>query len=477
MSSLVKGYLALGLEDRSAGGVVELDLDALVGSGLEQPLQRSLEVFEGIHQDLKEVDRIQTSLESYHSLLSMVVDHGKEICPTTARAIQVGLEGLDPMFSYEYQTLDGDVTTVSMEKLAEAFSVAMKAAGRAIDKLFAVLYELWVNLTSGLSRTEKRLEALLKRIDAVETDVSRVVSVKGGTRLMVRDDFRGNDLASLRDLNNVARFMYDDYPRQIEGLIRDAVALFSKVPVSSSDKDKTSSHRAQAIMDFQELPRKHFRPIPNNIAAKPSELPPDLAKFPGLKRSPILPGNHALVMGVREDMFLIKGTTAGDADVEIPRIYLTVFRFLDRLLVVEFTRLEVQSKKTEVKYELPTRQELRNMVRELQGILKYAMKAGETKAGYARLKTETEKQIRYITYSTSTHDERMEDLRNRTNSSIFAGSLRSLLRKAVHPTGHFIGYLGSTVNAYVGLIEYNLTQLEKATKGERASQPALPAPT
>jgi hypothetical protein len=461
----------------AAGVVVETDVELEVSAedDLEpvelevtpEPAEVLQAEAQAVANDIDNFTDMSAALEAYDALLSRALQDEQGISGITAEAIRIGLESIDESFggvevipsleSFGETCSRQTATTISLESLREKMGVVLKATKAAIDKLFRILYDLWVEMTGGAARAQKRLEKIAERVKALSVQrVNKQVTVNGTARLSVGIDFVGNDAQGVRDIQAIADYIYSQYPTQAESLIRAAAAHYQSVKVGLfAFSEEAALARGAALLDFASIPGKHMKPIKGAQPAKRAELPASLQKYEGVVTSHKVAGNFALVQFIKQ---ITARFGTGDAGADQAVAIATMFH---RVFNIQFVPLNVRSNPKAETYKLPTKVELQAMVKELDALLGQVEKSKENKTKYEKIRTEVDGILDDIFKASSSIGEQVT-LPRWTNPLVNA--MQSLTRLLVQPGGQFNGYVVSSANAFMAVLEYNLKHFEEAAE-------------
>lgn len=450
--------------------VVSTEADESLDVGITTPEEKLVEEMDQVADDAAHFEKVSESLEAYHTLLSKALADNNGIDAITAESIRIGLEHMDESFAGDQlipgmeafgQTSSRHVATkVSMESIASGFKATVEAGKRAMLKLFDLLYELWTKMTGGVARAQERakeLDAKIRELDATSVGYART-TVKGKARLSRGVEFVGNDVDAIRQVGEVADYMYGTYPAQVTGLIKDAIKVFKDGGnVALKGEAEINAIRGRMLEEFLRLPKKHFKPVPGSTTANPKELPPSIAKYVGVTRSHVLPGNFAL-------MVYLKPITSGgrNGNEKTEALLHTAFNF-DKVFNIEFGRLNVKADtQNEETYGIPDKKELINVSSEVRKVLTRLERASAVEKQYKELKNDVKKHHDEVVKASSNVIQTMDPFNKILHPGVM--TLNALTRKLVHPAGQFNGYVVSTMNAFLSVLEHNLKEFTKAAK-------------
>lgn len=442
-------------EEHVAGDETDVTPAAADPDGIDEEVQHIAKV----ESDIDHFQDVSESLEAYYGILARGMETTDGVHGDTAEAIRLGIERLDPMFQ------DADIipameafgqissrhtaTYISMETVNDNIKTVMEATKRAIAKLFELLYELWTKVTGGVARTRIRVKKLAEQLDNLKGDASVQTQVSGSARLTIGTQFMGNDPRGLAAIEDVAEYIYQDYPRIALGIASDTAQLFEKIPLTPKHRLDAASKQMNAavedaVADFVKIPKKYLTKLPNQTTAEQSELPPKLRKVSGVQRSHRLPGNYAVVQYISERTGSAKEAMLNFGD----------------LFNVAFIALEGASgaQKTET-YRVPSVREMTEITKRTTAVLDQINKGDANKKAYKDAKQKLEKTSEIIDAKVN-----MPHL-----SNPLVRSLNGMARTLTQPSGAFNGYVVGTLNSYLSVLEHNVNVLAKevGTKSDK----------
>lgn len=442
-----------------------VSIEDFVDPLLETEVAEVREQVDAVEDDIAHFEKVSAAVEAYQSLLADALDGGEGISAQTAQAMRVGLEGIDsyfcdtqPIASLEAFEIDAvSATEVSLEDIKGTMKSVADAAKRAIQKLFDMLYELWTAITGGAARAAKRLDAIKERLKALKgTSVNKTLSVKGSARLSVDGIFAGNDPKAVDSIGKVADYIYNDYPKQMEGFVKEAIELYRGLTPAIINFDKSAKAKVlEALVSFNQLPRKHLKPPTSKETVTDAELPPSLDKYPTLVRSNLLVGNYAVVSYIKEI------NTHGDKE-PATRTMATIATMFHRIYNVSFVALNRRERSFGAEnesYQVPTKSDMESMAAKLSVLLDQVVKSSGTKVKYNAIKKDIDRAVKDIAEKSGMNIQSIATEGARYAPHLVR-SLQSLARLLVQPSGQFNGYVVSTVNAFMGLLNHNLNQFE-----------------
>lgn len=440
-----------------------------------------------VANDIDHFQDMSATLEAYADLLTQsLANDGHGVPASTGEAIRIGLERFqedlgDQELIASTETFGQTASTytatrVSLESVKETLGQVAEAAKRAIKRLFELLHEMWAKATNGLKRITKRREQLENRLKAIKaSNVSEQTSIGGAARLRVESDFVGNDVQGLKDLRRVASFMFVDYPKQVKNYAyslsfsaNTLAKLVENVPEDITEKVTKTLH------DDIKNAHKYFEPLPGAAEVSKSRVKTKYQDYPVLKRSVILPGNK----------MLLQGLSGGDDDAaaHFAKRKILLFRLEDN-----HSNNNLESKET---YMVPSKRDMESILGEVGGVLSVMEKHSRISQDYKRAKDSIDATIGSVEKQSKRYNEaynetlgsapgssanKVYDLNSgvnignwRAGPEIMVARARNASQAMTQPPGHFFGYALRTLQAYLSVLEHNLSIYEKHERTKAA---------
>lgn len=166
------------------------------------PVNDSLQQMDAVANDITDMERTQTALENYHALLTRAAEKDGTIDPTVMQSVMIGLESFgEPVLLTKMPSVESfsDATgrwTVSQEALDGLKSkAALVGTGlkNALAKLWDMLKNLWVQLTSETVRYERANKALRGSIQKLSKENTEDFSFSNMAALCIESNFVGDN--------------------------------------------------------------------------------------------------------------------------------------------------------------------------------------------------------------------------------------------------------------------------------------------
>jgi len=425
-------------------------------------MEDDLQAVAKIESDIDHFERVSESLERYYDILSRGMDVNDGVSGETADAIRIGLENLDPMFQEEEvipaMEAFGQIssrhtaTYISMESLSGKMKTVVEATKRAIAKLFEMLYDLWTKVSGGAARAKKRVAKLGARLEDLKGDASVQTEISGSAKLNIGTQFMGNDPRGVAAIEDVAEYVYNDYPRIATGIAADTAKIFTDMERSfrglmGGSKEAMNDINVgliKAMDDFPQVIKRHLQKLPNQTQAQSNELPPKYARVQGVMRSHRLPGDYAMVQ------YIVQKIPAKVTD-ERGQAATTMLEF-NKVFNVGFEKLQGSSKAGKETYRVPSIREMTEIGKRIEAVLKLTDKGVENKEAYKNAK-------KHMDEAADTVAKTFYQLPRFANPLV--SGINNMSRILTQPAGHFNGYVISTINAYLAVLEHNIDELAK----------------
>lgn len=268
---------------------VEHAATVLDGGDLTAATDRVLDEADVVAEDLAKIDTVAAALEKYSVLLTGMVKRGKLVDADTAGAIKIALEAFDHNeFARTVPSLEAfgrksSQLTVSIELLDNVKS-KLKAVGagakEALKKLFELMVQLWHNFTTDIGKLKGRIDDL-RTSEYVDADTT--VPLTSAGRLSIDGEFVGFDADAIRLVSRVADRLLGAWPVALSSV------LFAK-PNATMDELKDLAKKAvtESFTGFD--------------LVNSGDVPSEVDGF-HVTRSPVLPGDKALFVGMTTEVF------------------------------------------------------------------------------------------------------------------------------------------------------------------------------
>ena len=421
--------------------------EGTLDSPLENEMKASRNV-EVVGEDVDALMRVTESLEAYHTLLTRSLTESDGISALTADMVRVGLESLDvslggtsvvlSMEAFGEHSSQRMATRLSMEGVGEAIKATVEAVKKAIKRLFEMLYDAFNQVVNGVGRAKTRLAAVVKELkdapsslDAVETSVS------GAGRLTLDGKFAGNDADAVKLLTNVTNYMYDIYPKSCVALARNMDKEFKSAAKNGTIEERQRVH-GMLTAAFKTQPWETVGQDPKDEAKVTS------AEFPG---------GWKLERRIAD---VPKSSSSKVFDLKT-----TAYSFKENFDIRFETDSSIKSGESTAKYITPNAAGMKTLITALEGLITAAEQNKQAAVNYKLLGKHFSNYHQQIDYSAD-------------DGSVSQMFYYDMSRVMTRPAGPFNGYIGRTLNAYISILEHNLSAMKKAAT-PASDQKAVPA--
>jgi len=466
-----------GTEEASGEGEgdvsVSAEEDESLDVGITSPEEKMVEDMNQVAQDGAHFDKVSESLEAYHSLLTKALERGDGIDSITAESIRIGLEHMDESFSGDQLIPSNEAfgqtssrqyaTQVSLESVQSGFKATIAAGKKAMEKLFELLRHIWGKFNDDVAGTKKKLDQLKKEVESIESGAgSKKVNVKGGKRLMVSGVFGPTKPETIKAMIDVSNYMFNQYPRQYESMIKEGIDIMSTDFSKSKDLKATMDLTARELFM---LPQKHIKPLPGSTDVKASDLPDHVKGYEGIKRSSLLPGDRALVLWVQPQT-RIESFVKGNNNPSLSK-----FSYFDFVPVNTGTNPEMDA------VDLPSMDEIKGMLKSMETLVKVLEDSKNAQDKYEQIRRKMSSDKVDVTFKIVRDENNGKSPSSIGELLVGAGTnlpvrtLNELVRNFVKPTGDFHAYVASTAKAYASTLEYFIkTHKQHAVKEEKEKE-------
>lgn len=392
-----------------------------------------------VESHIEHFEKVSGALEAYRDILTAGLDNDG-VSSETAAAIRIGIEHLDPHFAQSNiipsqecfgETMSRRAATVdSLESIDVNTKQIVKAVRNAIAKIFEFLREMWKSMSSGAAGARKNLEHLRGRIDNLSsTTAAGTIQVKGVSNLSVEGAFVGNDIDVVRDLEDVAKFIFEDYPKQAAAFATDIASSFSVSKGSDPMGEMT-----RMVQDFRKSANRQFGKIPKSTVAAKTYLPAGLANKPRINMGAVLPNDHTLIQYIRES----ESTDEIDQLKDLLTNTSSVFNM--DLVKLENTRKGPES----VSYRAPSKGDLLKMADGIDRLLEKVEQAPAKAEGYKKVQKALDGAIAKV----STSDMVLPAIR--------CASMQSAANMLTRPSKYAVQYLVSVCKMFLAVLKHNV---------------------
>lgn len=365
--------------------------------------------FDGIDDDVSQLSKMGTALEAYSVLLKGEMDRDHQVNPALVQAIQIGLESFnEPLLVAGVPSLEDFNDPIGRLTVSNEFTKGMgekaKAVGtavlEAIKRMLARLADMMAEIRNNTSGLETANAELIKRLDALRKDTTGTIEVKGAQRLMIGDNFGGDNAKNITALRNVADRFLVDYPKFNQKLFEGVADVI--------DKHKEMGVQSIPGSEFATVLDNAFKPGMFGAQTANKGVVPQLeGKYDAVFVTPVILGNGRIAVG--------KNTPTKNG-----------LAALSDAWQVSFVRNEPTNTPTEVK--LPGIVQLKQIAKELDGLLGQIPK-------YVEAGRQMSKEAFILKFFG----------RESVTGAEAPHAISGLVQSMATPTGHFIGHLVNTI--------------------------------
>lgn len=409
-----KAGIEVSNEDFSIDGGESDDVEAVepevsVESEFDEAAIDVTAEFDGIDDDVSQLSKMGTALEAYSVLLKGEMDRDHQVNPALVQAIQIGLESFnEPLLVAGVPSLEDFNDSIGRLTVSNEFTKGMgekaKAVGtavlEAIKRMLARLADMMAEIRNNTSGLETANAELIKRLDALRKDTTGTIEVKGAQRLMIGDNFGGDNAKNITALRNVADRFLVDYPKFNQKLFEGVADVI--------DKHKEMGVQSIPGSEFATVLDNAFKPGMFGAQTANKGVVPQLeGKYDAVFVTPVVLGNGRIAVG--------KNTPTKNG-----------LAALSDAWQVSFVRNEPTNTPTEVK--LPGIVQLKQIAKELDGLLGQIPK-------YVEAGRQMSKEAFILKFFG----------RESVTGAEAPHAISGLVQSMATPTGHFIGHLVNTI--------------------------------
>ncbi len=273
-----------------------------ITAGSDQALNRA----ESVANDLENIEKVEVALESYQHMLRGMRRAGKTPDRELTQAISICLESHDKAFfrpivaSLEHVGRPGSHLVAARgleESIGGKLKELGKAAGNAVMKLIEMLMDAWNHFRRDTPKLIEQLSVVEKRIQGANLKAGEKISVKGASRLMINGNFAGDSVEVVRNVETTSRQVLVEWPNALLALAKKVGGGSSEVSTGKDGgaaKGDNSSAIEEAAQAALEATFSQFKQVDSGDA------PSSLSNYPIITRSPVMPGNHAMFIGIKD---------------------------------------------------------------------------------------------------------------------------------------------------------------------------------
>jgi hypothetical protein len=365
--------------------------------------------FDAVGEDVSSLGEMGAALEEYNSILRAETNAGRPFSPALVRAIKIGLEHYNEPFLLEGAPSVEDFSdnigkfTVSNE-FAEGLGAKAKAVGgaiiEAIKKLIAKLADIAADMMHNVGKLQEANDALGKQVAALKSDVKGQIDVSSATRLLVGGEFAGDNAQNYARVRQFCDKFMVDYPKFNRGLAMGIMKVIEEM--HAQGMQKLPPEEIASVFESQ------FHPGMFGVLAIGKDDVKEMAGFDSLFASPVLLGNRRMVVG-KSEMASKNGIAALSSCWKVSLVAGAV------------------GANPALSVALPDPQQLRNIVKELDALVK----AIPNYAGAAKKMASDQNLLKVYTHPWV--------------SGELQHAASGLVASMTTPTGHLVGYVANLV--------------------------------
>lgn len=447
-----------GAEQVEAADDLVMDIDneaeESAAAGILSQSEIDSEVMGKILKDVGELEKAKASVEGYMNILESMRKRGIEMSPELRTSMSIGLESISQeLFQAEIITLednnklghDGHGEFVDDEagfdgtrdKTQKGLSARLKqiweAIKRAYHRSLSALIDLYRSLTTDTAKLSEHLKGLRKRVSKLEG--GKEIQLKNSTRLTMGDEFVGNSAVAVKRITSVGKELLINFPSQL-------VKIFQSIEKGVGFMSDTF---AQTLDEFEDVVERSFTSLHQLSKNDRDKAPSGFLDVTELKWSEALPGNRALYVGIK------RGENRPGKAIEESANFANTVRINFSAMPNESTH---SSERTIVS---PDAAEATEVIRALEDLIYQVAARREGQDAIKKLVNITRSKTWEDIFSGKGANE------STITSMIMAQGLASAATTSEHA---FIGYVISTVKAYIGFLEGSIKTELGGDKGE-----------
>lgn len=282
---------------------VESAVEELENTGITVGSDSALQKAESVGNDLENISKVEAALEQYQTLLVGMRKKGVKPTPELARAIKISLESHDrnffrPIVSSLEDFARPDTRLVASRGLEAAITDKLKdlgaAAGNALKRLIEMLIDAWNHFTRDTPKLIEELDKTIKAVQSAELAAGEGLNVKSAGRLMINGNFIGDSVEVVKNVEKTAQQLLVEWPNALIKLVQTIESKNKQVAVSNEDAGGSSDGIEEAAQAALEATFSQFKQVDS------SEAPSSLGDYSIVTRSPVMPGNKAMFIGIQD---------------------------------------------------------------------------------------------------------------------------------------------------------------------------------
>lgn len=280
---------------------VEQAVEELESSGITVGSDSALQKAESVGNDLENISKVEAALEQYQTLLVGMRQKKVKPTPELAKAIKIALESHDrsffrPVVSSLEDFARPDTRLVASRGLEAAIGDKLKdlgaAAGNALQRLIEMLIDAWNHFTRDTPKLVEELDKTIKAVQGSTLEAGDERAIKGAARLMINGNFIGDSVDVVKNVEKTAQQLLVEWPNALIKLVQTVEASGKQVAVSNEDSAGSAHGVEEAAQKALEATFSQFKQVDSG------EAPSSMGAYEIVTRSPIMPGNKAMFIGI-----------------------------------------------------------------------------------------------------------------------------------------------------------------------------------
>jgi len=294
---------------------VEQAVEDLENQGITVGSDSALQKAEAVGNDLENINKVEAALEQYQTMLVGMRKAGKKPTREFAQAVRIALESHDrSFFRPVVASLEDigrvDTQLVAAKGLESAIGGKLKelgaAAGNAIARLIEMIMDAWNHFRRDTPKLIEELDKTIKSIQAKDLDAGKEVQSKGSGRLMINGNFVGDSVEVVRNVEKTAQELLVEWPQALIKLV-GTTQNAGKTQVVATEDSSVENRIEDAAQAALEATFAQFKQVDSG------EAPSSLSSYSIITRSPIMPGNKAMFIGINDGTNASENVASGKA--------------------------------------------------------------------------------------------------------------------------------------------------------------------
>jgi hypothetical protein len=281
---------------------VEQAVEELENTGITVGSDSALNRAETVGNDLENINKVEAALEQYQTLLVGLRKAGKTPTPELAQAIKISLEShhktfFRPITASLEDFAHRDTRLVAAKGLEAAIGGKLKelgaAAGNALQRLLEMLIDAWNHFTRDTPKLIEELDKTIKSIQRAELAAGEEYEVVKAGSLMINGNFVGDSVEVVKNVEKTSQQLLVEWPNALIKLVGEVTST-KEVAVSNEDSAGSDHGIEASAQKAMEATFSQFTQVDSG------EAPSSMSNYPIVTRSPIMPGNKAMFIGIKD---------------------------------------------------------------------------------------------------------------------------------------------------------------------------------